>query len=51
MPSHTTSERKKKRQAIAHKKHGHFHGGLNPGLVEENKTSPKPVPKPKRRTK
>ena len=51
MPSHTASERKKKRQAIVHKKHGHFHDGLNPRLVEERKTSPKPKKKPKRRTK
>ena len=55
MPSHTEAERKKKRQGIAHKKHGHghFQGGLNPRLVETRevapRTSSKPVPK--RRTK
>ncbi len=49
MPKHTEAERKKARKGIAaHRKHGHFHGGLNPRLVEERKTSPRPKPKPKR---
>ncbi len=48
MSSLTKSERKKQ-QAAARHMHGHFSSGLNPRLVEERTTSPKPKKKPKRK--